>query len=216
MHWHVQQISEKVMVYVKTLVLMTTFLLYSAELYSSSRQTASSRKGAQTSHPSTLCKVSSHTVAKDRRPNSDGLRLYCEYCMKSFTNDREMKGHYESYCNDGRYKCSYCYIMFSSKDARTEHIITHLGKSGKICELCGKGFRSPGGYSTHCKMFHGTGNWKRKYGCEVCGKVFAAPSRLATHKRSHSKEKGFYCDICKKSFKHKYYLQKHSCLVDRL
>ncbi|XP_023242551.1 zinc finger protein 431-like isoform X2 [Centruroides sculpturatus] len=50
---------------------------------------------------------------------------------------------------------------------------------------------------------------EKDYKCEKCGKTFRFLSTLRIHLTSHEKYRPFSCNICKKTFKHKYQLNRH-------
>ena len=53
------------------------------------------------------------------------------------------------------------------------------------------------------------GRTKNKYVCDVCGRECPSKHKLKRHLSTHSEERPFICQICRKSFKWTEYLQKH-------
>ncbi|XP_023230678.1 zinc finger protein 107-like, partial [Centruroides sculpturatus] len=49
--------------------------------------------------------------------------------------------------------------------------------------------------------------------CHKCDKSFEWLSTLTLHLTSHGKKRRFLCEICKKTFKHKYHLTRHMKIV---
>ena len=138
------------------------------------------------------------------------LRQQCEYCMKTFQSVSEYNVHMDVVEHDGKYRCRWCGSAHETKEARNEHIKQHLGSFVKICDVCGKGFKSRFGYRTHYLMYH-SAEGQNLPRCKTCGKVFPTTNRLMIHERVHSDERSFVCNVCFRSFKHNSNLQKHAC-----
>ncbi|XP_023229022.1 zinc finger protein 737-like [Centruroides sculpturatus] len=56
-------------------------------------------------------------------------------------------------------------------------------------------------------------NSKEDHKCNKCGKSFRWLSTFRTHQTSHGKNRPFSCDICKKTFKYKFELNRHVKIV---
>ncbi|KAK3102270.1 hypothetical protein FSP39_010089 [Pinctada imbricata] len=102
-------------------------------------------------------------------------------------------------------------IIYAIEGESMQGHIEKVHRLGKVCEICGKLFRSMGGYNMHKKMYHGNAEEFPK--CRVCSKIFPSYSRLKIHEHSHSQEKAFKCNDCQHLFKYKQNLKSHKCKI---
>ncbi|KAL0859726.1 hypothetical protein ABMA27_010088 [Loxostege sticticalis] len=115
----------------------------------------------------------------------------CPKCGKSYTT-KEFYQRHVKLCLEDR---------LDPHPIRTEIVKTYF------CELCGKGYSTPGGLRVHERFTHGNA---KPHECEYCGKKFTAPSYLKTHMIKHTGEKNFKCDICGGKFVSKEALLYHT------
>ncbi|KAJ8298600.1 hypothetical protein KUTeg_022660 [Tegillarca granosa] len=110
------------------------------------------------------------------------------------------------------FTCKFCSTTCNSELELKEHLLKTHGKDYlEVCRQCGKCFFSAIGYREHLLTTHNSGSTGST--CSVCGKYFTCNSRLAIHMKSHSEDRQYQCPICLKSYKHKYNLKGHTCLL---
>ena len=75
------------------------------------------------------------------------------------------------------------------------------------CEVSNKVFSTKGNLVRHKTKRTHTGD--KPYECDVCKKRFSYSSHLAVHKRTHTGEKPYECDVCSKRFSRSGHLAVH-------
>ena len=73
------------------------------------------------------------------------------------------------------------------------------GKSGHVCDQCGKAFTRCSTLKRHIKRVH---TEEKTFVCELCNKGFTTIDVLKRHERVHQ-EKTFECQRCHKRFSRK-------------
>ncbi|XP_023230685.1 zinc finger protein 33A-like [Centruroides sculpturatus] len=114
----------------------------------------------------------------------------CNICGKKFSQSGNLLVHKKIHFEERPFKCNYkdCTYTAKRKDVLIEHVNrTHLKISPKKPEKVHK--------------------------CHKCDKSFEWLSTLTLHLTSHGKKRRFLCEICKKTFKHKYHLTRHMKIV---
>ena len=88
------------------------------------------------------------------------------------------------------------------------------------CDLCDKGFRSPGELKHHKAAVHGVGDVKKKHACDLCDKGFRSPAEIKRHQAAvhgvGDVQKNYTCDLCDKSFENPSKLKRHNALIHRI
>ncbi|CAH0597681.1 unnamed protein product [Chrysodeixis includens] len=182
--------------------------------------------------------------------------MECPICKKSFSahyfndhmkrvHDKKLKHSTQSSQkpkevtpkNSKRSKCPVC-----DKKVKESEFKQHLAKHGGplkhyICDKCGKVFKHPSAFRTHC-MTHGselkfkcqfcpyrglhqgllkihvrthTGDYN--YKCTECPAKFITKSNLSKHIQRHKGLFNYKCEICNKGFYSKRDLDKHNNIV---
>ncbi|XP_063835536.1 zinc finger protein 433-like [Ostrinia nubilalis] len=143
----------------------------------------------------------------------------CKDCGVSCEGVDKLQIHERRHLFSKRSKCPKCGKLYTSKDFFERHVKlcledkldphpfrTEIVKT-YICDLCGKGYSTPGGLRVHERFTHGNA---KPHECEYCGKQFTAPSYLKTHMLKHTGEKNFKCTICNRRFVSKEALLYHT------
>ncbi len=126
----------------------------------------------------------------------------CFDCGKTFTRSDAMKGH-QRICTGGKpYKCSHCNMRFSQSGTLKIHERTHTGEKSYKCDQCGKCFTQKGIFNDHLKI-----HTERSHTHVI--KSFAHIKTLKLHQRSHSGERLFNCEQCRKTFHRAQNLKRH-------
>jgi len=166
--------------------------------------------------------------------NSHGTeRNYkCKDCSKTFKFSSTLFKHVKvSHSSDLPYECDICLKRFPLAVPFKNHKLLHLDESQWpfVCDKCGQRFRIKGemvvhikkncsrrgpirglypsrvkGEKVECKHIPGT----KKIECNICGKPMYRKN-LKDHLATHSSERPYSCEECKKSFASKSSLEKH-------
>ncbi|XP_044729758.1 gastrula zinc finger protein XlCGF57.1-like [Chrysoperla carnea] len=152
----------------------------------------------------------------------------CKICGKSFKSVRLCNYHLKIH-GDKRHLCTYCGKSFTDKGNYNVHLRTHTGEKKYQCTQCGK--RIPSRriliLSVLCKIFlalpldakfinsdglrkHSVSHSdERKFQCEICKKTYKRQETLISHRHIHREGVSYSCDICNKQFKRKDTLRDH-------
>lgn len=143
----------------------------------------------------------------------------CSKCPKSFIEKSKLDQH-EQLPHDGlrvrggslekRHACEKCGKKFVSQWKLKRHELFHSGERPWQCEQCGKGFVENNKLMLHKKFFHSDKDSidavhknivrSKKYECSDCNKKFATQWKLKRHSQTHSLERPFRCELCKRGF----------------
>lgn len=104
------------------------------------------------------------------------------------------------YCKECEYKSTYLANII-------HHCARHSGKRQYQCKLCPRGFIQYASMSKHMEYTHK--QFKHIMTCHFCGKLIKGIDTINRHLKTHTSERKFQCDICKKSYKTKFSLVNH-------
>nr|CAD7411855.1 unnamed protein product [Timema cristinae] len=179
-------------------------------------------------------KIHKETVHADATFELTEGKIYkCHLCGKVVSTYFNLRRHLQSHegdvgqtnCNirltdPNNYNCSFCLLVFPSKQLCKIHEATHPEKLFHGCVDCGKRFATNERLERHKQVMHRDPHCKycgRYYGdlkklfaherrherykkmsldCTQCDKTFKTPTGLKFHMAVHTGEYAFYCEIC--------------------
>lgn len=173
--------------------------------------------------------MSSWKLKRHQRVHSGEKPYKCSKCPRSFIEKSKLDQH-ELLPHDGskpkggplekRHECDKCDKKFVSLWKLKRHALFHTGERPYQCEQCGKGFVEKNKLMLHTKFYHinkdspdaGPRRLTRakRYECDDCNKKFATQWKLKRHGQTHSLERPFRCEICKRGFLTKNKLDLHN------
>ncbi|XP_070570869.1 zinc finger protein 493-like [Ptychodera flava] len=165
----------------------------------------------------------------------------CDICHKSYKS-KEILGRHKVLHREERtkYACGECDKVFLTRHGLTKHKELHLALTYK-CDMCTASFRKQNYLKDHIKRRHLQEDQehqeckicgkvlkcktalKRHMSihklqpinaiCEECGKTFKYQKSLRYHMLSHSGERPYQCQYCKKTYKNSNYHDEHIATV---
>lgn len=119
----------------------------------------------------------------------------CEYCDHTFGRLSHLRKHVKKVCGPNKNQkqantitqCKYCEEIFPNKIDLRKHTATCEKKESKP--------KDPSQVTLHV--------------CNICNKDFASPYNVRRHQITHSDERPYICEFCRKCFKEKSSLTKH-------
>lgn len=139
----------------------------------------------------------------------------CEDCPKKFRHLKALKKHIRDVHNKAECnRCPYCDETFKKYREKKTHLISVHGFFFEEfkCDLCPKVFTLKGKLDVHKKQVHFQ---IKNHTCEECDLKFYQKSDLKDHMLTHTGERKYQCDICKKCFSQKKYVRFHLKVHDR-
>ncbi|XP_031625593.1 zinc finger protein 845-like [Contarinia nasturtii] len=167
------------------------------------------KSDSNSNEPIYVCGVCSTKFFKKHRYDAhmrkhQGLKQWkCDHCEKEFEKYSSLKSHITSKHVDSEVKptfvCDFdgCGKSYSLKESLRVHIKQiHMGRkpnmTEKICEVCGKSFKSNASLIKHTY----THTKVSPYKCDRCSKMFATKYKLKEHVMRHEGIKNYICTIC--------------------
>uniref|UniRef100_A0A8D8U5P1 PR domain zinc finger protein 5 n=1 Tax=Cacopsylla melanoneura TaxID=428564 RepID=A0A8D8U5P1_9HEMI len=112
---------------------------------------------------------------------------------------------------DKIFECSLCGKQCIKKKDMKQHMVVHQDERPYSCEICNFSFKRKWQLTKHNEKVHKKRVLK-KVVCKVCGWVGESNKLLIDHKKNCVTNL-FQCDICKKQFDVKYWLEYHMMTV---
>lgn len=124
------------------------------------------------------------------------LTIHCKICnqyIKSFSYQQHKVRHE----NLRLHKCEICHTGFN----QSGHLLTHMEQVHNdqkvyICEICGKGSKTPWLYRSHLKVKHED----KSYSCPHCHYLFSSKGNLETHILAVHDRLRYPCWLCFEKF----------------
>ena len=139
----------------------------------------------------------------------------CSICPANFTQKRNLRDHVE-HVHEGKirsnFKCSNCDVSCSSKQRLRDHIaLVHEGKMPYECPICGIGFQTRSGLTSHKKSH------ERLFSCDICEEAFF-PQKADLQDHIHQVHDGkkvyrYKCTYCGIIYSNKKILNDHVATV---
>lgn len=162
----------------------------------------------------------------------------CHYCNETFPNAYNLKKHSDIFHPSMKQKnknkpldtgdfsleewnklvvsqtkvCPICCKIYAAPVNMRRHLReVHCSQKKYVCDVCGKQFSGTNRLRQHKQVFH-LGlkrNTEKKFECYYCNKKFISKFFLKEHISTHTGNKLYVCDICKKSFGNSRGYQRH-------
>ncbi|XP_055308402.1 zinc finger protein OZF-like [Sitodiplosis mosellana] len=144
---------------------------------------------------------------RDSHEEECNRRVYkCYVCRKSIGLKKfHLIGHMRTHSGETPFQCTECPRKFSQNYQLKRHMYTHKTNLPFECLICRRGFLKNDKRKEHQRNCNG-----RYYECYLCKKLFrSSKDQLKGHMHTHSGEKPFRCDLCRKTFTWKSNLNRH-------
>lgn len=126
-------------------------------------------------------------------------RYICQYCSNSFAERISLKFHIRIHLGINLHPCPQCERAFSRVSYLQQHVRTNHSKNSP-CPKCDSVFDNYQALRAHTNAVHKEVKPKKMYACEICSRTFNRTHNLKEHRLTHSRERNFQCDICKKKY----------------
>ena len=154
-------------------------------------------------------------MTSDLTPVDVNLGAICEFCDRTFRNQKGMLNHQKKKHKgeEKPYSCSDCKERFASKADRDAHLNVHLALRPFQCRFCPKRFKK----AHHCREHELLHDVSSQIKCKYCDKGFTTKRYLQMHQQRPRSKKPWRCPKCCKLFELKSCLTYHEkvCNVEK-
>ena len=142
---------------------------------------------------------SSQPLTQNTRVDAGNESHVCALCNKGFSRHSNLSRHMKIHAKK-EHTCLQCGKSYVSKYDLTQHGLIHTGDASFRCKTCNKGFLLKKGCNRHELTHLPDGERPRPYDCEICHKTFTHKWLLRRHMGIHSNMRAYKCGVCEKSF----------------
>ncbi|XP_049835558.1 uncharacterized protein LOC126279123 isoform X1 [Schistocerca gregaria] len=158
-------------------------------------------------------KLDSHRIREHSKP---GERPYsCNICNKKFSGRSTVIYHRRTHTGEQPHECTTCGKTFTRPDALRQHTRSHTNERKFRCSVCNKKCSSRDTLNKHLKSHKGTEDkgdttTADNVPPDECEKVCSLDRDQCSHSTLHTSSRPHRCNICRKSFRYRDSLVKHT------
>ncbi|KNC32011.1 Transcription factor grauzone [Lucilia cuprina] len=148
-------------------------------------------------------------AVKQHYRNEHNTKGYTMCCGKKYFKRCLLIDHLRVHKDPNYFKCTECAKVFATRRGLEMHLEIHQTRERKFnCDECGKSYFKLHVFERH-KLSH-VPESERHYNCSQCDKKFASDYLRRQHEDlTHEKKYDKICDICGKSFRHRFSFARH-------
>ncbi|XP_037820597.1 transcription factor grauzone-like [Lucilia sericata] len=148
-------------------------------------------------------------AVKQHYRNEHNTKGYTMCCGKKYFKSCLLIDHLRVHKDPNYFKCTECAKVFATRRGLEIHLEIHQTRERKFnCNECGKSYFKLHVFERH-KLSH-VPESERHYNCSQCDKKFASDYLRRQHEDlTHEKKYDKICDICGKSFRHRFSFIRH-------
>lgn len=124
-------------------------------------------------------------------------KFKCVKCYRVFEEETNLRRHILIQHDPAEMECFHCFATFNSMLLFERHVATHFPKGEILCDICLTLFTHVAALLNHLAMHK---SQRKTFTCQICYKVLKNRVSFMVHQRSHSSERPYACNYCKKTF----------------
>ena len=140
-----------------------------------------------------------------RKKDSVSGSFHCNFCDKSYMEERTLRDHVKFRHNREGFICTICNHLSRNKRDLRCHVDGIHGTPKYLCNVCGSKFTQKTGLRTHTQAVHE----KLKYDCNECTHVSTTLSSLGWHMKQKHTSILYSCEKCAFKCRLNIQLRKH-------